>query len=72
MDEDSIAIPTLETVFSNTISLATCDASITGCEYLVARTGSMVLSAAQQSGPNRQCIRPVHICIAYTSQLVYD
>lgn len=58
--------------FSNTISLATCDASITGCEFLVARTGTMVLSAAQQSGRTVSVYAPVHICIAYTSQLVYD
>jgi len=30
--------------------LAGCDVSITGCEYLVARTGSIVLSSAQASG----------------------
>lgn len=58
--------------FSNTISLATCDASITGCEFLVARTGTMVMSAAQQSGRTVSVYAPVHICIAYTSQLVYD
>lgn len=58
--------------FSNTISLATCDASITGCEFLVARTGTLVLSAAQQSGRTVSVYAPVHICIAYTSQLVYD
>jgi L-lactate dehydrogenase complex protein LldG len=58
--------------FSNTINLAGCDVSITGCEYLVARTGSIVLSAAQQSGRTVSVYAPVHICIAYTSQLVYD
>jgi L-lactate dehydrogenase complex protein LldG len=58
--------------FSNTISLATCDASVTGCEYLVARTGSIVLSAVQESGRTVSVYAPVHICIAYTSQLVYD
>jgi L-lactate dehydrogenase complex protein LldG len=52
--------------------LAGCDVSITGCEYLVARTGSIVLSAAQQSGRNTSVYAPVHICIAYTDQLVYD
>jgi L-lactate dehydrogenase complex protein LldG len=52
--------------------LANCDVSITGCEYLVARTGSMVMSAAQQSGRNVSVYAPVHICIAYTDQLVYD
>lgn len=58
--------------FSNTINLAGCDAAITGCEYLVARTGSIVLSAAQQSGRTVSVYAPVHICIAYTSQLLYD
>ena len=58
--------------FSNTINLASSDASVTGCEYLVARTGSIVLSAAQQSGRTVSVYAPVHICIAYTSQLVYD
>lgn len=58
--------------FSNTISLSTCDASITGCENLVARTGTIVMSAAQQSGRTVSVYAPVHICIAYTHQLVYD
>jgi L-lactate dehydrogenase complex protein LldG len=58
--------------FSNTISLASCDASITGCEFLVARTGTIVLSAAQQSGRTVSVYAPIHICIAYTNQLVYD
>jgi Uncharacterized conserved protein len=52
--------------------LATCDASITGCEYLVARTGSIVMSAVQAGGRTTSVYAPVHICVAYTSQLVYD
>ncbi len=64
--------PAWNTPFSNTINLPGCDASITGCEFLVARTGTMVLSAAQQSGRTVSVYAPVHICIAYTNQLVYD
>lgn len=52
--------------------LAGCDASITGCEFLVARTGSIVMSTAQPSGRTTSVYAPVHICIAYTHQLVYD
>lgn len=52
--------------------LTNCDAAITGCEYLVARTGSIVMSSADPSGRNTSVYAPVHICIAYTSQLVYD
>jgi L-lactate dehydrogenase complex protein LldG len=58
--------------FSNTINLENCDASITGCEFLVARTGTIVMSAAQQSGRTVSVYAPIHICIAYTNQLVYD
>jgi L-lactate dehydrogenase complex protein LldG len=53
-------------------SLEDCDVSITVCECLVARTGSIVLSAAQQEGRTASVYAPVHICIAYSSQLVYD
>jgi L-lactate dehydrogenase complex protein LldG len=53
-------------------TLADCDVSITTCEALVARTGSMVLSAAQSGGRTTSVYAPVHICIATTSQLVYD
>ncbi len=52
--------------------IATCDVAITGCEYLVARTGSVVMSAAQPSGRITSVYAPIHICIAYTNQLVYD
>lgn len=54
------------------IELKDCDASITGCEALVARTGSIVMSAAQQSGRTVSVYAPVHICIAHMDQLVYD
>src|SRR5687767_5399892 len=55
-----------------TIGIADCDAAITGCELLVARTGSIVLSAAQPGGRTTSVYAPIHICIAYTHQLVYD
>ena len=57
--------------FSN-IELSKCDVSITTCEALVARTGSIIMSTAQQSGRTVSVYAPVHICIAYTKQLVYD
>ncbi len=52
--------------------LAHCDVAITSCEYLVARTGSIVLSASTASGRSTSVYAPIHICIAYTSQVVYD
>jgi L-lactate dehydrogenase complex protein LldG len=52
--------------------LVDVDVSITKCELLVARTGSMVLSTAESSGRTTSVYAPIHICIAKTSQLVYD
>ena len=57
---------------SLTNDLAGCDISITSCESLVARTGSIVLTAAQASGRTVSVYAPIHVCIAYTRQLVYD
>ncbi len=55
-----------------TSDLAGCDVSITGCECLVARTGSIVMSSAQASGRTTSVYAPVHVCIAFMNQLVYD
>ncbi|MFN8245628.1 MAG: lactate utilization protein [Ferruginibacter sp.] len=49
-----------------------CDVSITGCESLVARTGTIVMSSAQASGRTTSVYAPVHICIARSTQLVPD
>lgn len=54
-----------------TNDIVTCDASLTACECLVARTGSILLSA-KNSGRIPSVYAPVHVCVAYTSQLVYD
>ena len=54
-----------------TDDIVTCDAAITSCELLVARTGSIVLSS-KNSGRITSVYAPVHVCIAFTSQLVYD
>jgi L-lactate dehydrogenase complex protein LldG len=52
--------------------LAECDAAITSCELLIARTGSIVMSTAQSSGRTTSVYAPVHLCVAYSKQLVYD
>lgn len=48
------------------------EAAITGCEVLVARTGSALLSSKQQLGRTTPVFYPVHIIIAYANQLVQD
>ena len=52
--------------------VAECNASVTFCELLVARTGTMVLSSTESGGRVPSVYAPVHICIAYSHQLVYD
>jgi len=53
-------------------TLAQCDVAITSCEALVARTGSIMMSAAQPSGRTASVYAPIHVCIANVNQLVYD
>lgn len=43
--------------------------SITGCEFLIARTGSILVSSKQLSGRRASIYPPQHIVISRTSQL---
>jgi len=72
--EDKLIIPVASQLAERLVKtgLADCDVSITGCESLVARTGSIVMSSAQTSGRSTSVYAPIHVCIAYTNQLVYD
>ena len=72
--EDKLIAPVASQIIDRIvkIDLADCDASITGCEWLVARTGTIVMSSAQTSGRTASVYAPVHVCIAFTNQLVYD
>ncbi len=42
------------------------------CESLVARTGSVILSSAQEYGRALPVYAPIHITIAFANQLVWD
>lgn len=43
---------------------------ITGCEFLVARTGSVIISSQGQSGRQMNIFPPIHVVIAKKEQLV--
>lgn len=43
---------------------------ITGCEFLISRTGSVLVSSASLSGRQMNVFPPIHIVIANESQLV--
>ena len=72
--EDKLIAPVASQLAERLVKtdLANCDISITGCESLVARTGTIVMSSAQTSGRTTSVYAPIHICIAFTNQLVYD
>jgi len=54
------------------VSIETSDVGITYCEGLIARTGSILLSSRLQSGRVLSILPPVHIVIAFTSQVLSD
>src|SRR5215467_1767777 len=71
-DEDLAGVIDTQVSEYLTNDLAACDISVTSCEALVARTGTIVLSSVQSSGRAASVYAPIHICIAHTKQLVYD
>lgn len=53
-------------------TLEGADACITGCEALVARTGSILLTSKQPMGRVAPVFYPVHIVVAFARQVVPD
>ncbi len=53
-------------------NLSLAHAGLTRCEALIARTGSILLSSGLASGRTLSVYPPVHIVLAYASQLVYN
>jgi L-lactate dehydrogenase complex protein LldG len=57
---------------SNEKDFLSSNVGITLCEFLVARTGSIIVSSRQMSGRRLPVYSNIHITVAYTSQLVYN
>jgi L-lactate dehydrogenase complex protein LldG len=57
---------------SETDKLTQHKAGITFCEYLIARTGSIMISSKQASGRKLPVYPDTHIVVAFTSQMVDD
>ena len=55
-----------------TTDLETCDAAITGCDALIAQTGSVLVSPASAGGRALSVLPPHHIVIAKRNQVVPD
>lgn len=52
--------------------LVNCHIAVTSCEFLVARTGSIMVSSRQLCGRRGFVFPPLHIVVAWRNQLVYD
>jgi L-lactate dehydrogenase complex protein LldG len=62
----------LDFIQSADAQLKDADACITGCECLIARTGSAIFSSRQHLGRIASIFYPVHIIVAYAGQILPD
>lgn len=66
LDLTNIAYHKDDTDFKN------ADIGITTCETLIARNGGVLVSSRQKAGRRLSIFPPIHVVVAFTSQLVYD
>jgi len=52
--------------------MESCDAAITGCDFLIAQTGSILVSAPSAGGRALSVLPPHHVIVAQASQMVPD
>lgn len=70
-DEISSQLNAFGIQFQQTSELSkNIEVGITGCEFLIAHTGSVMVSSAQKGGRQMFVYPPVHIVIAHKNQLV--
>lgn len=60
----------IEIINSQESFIADCEAGVTLCESMVARTGSILVSSALGGGRRLSIYPPIHIVVGYTSQIV--
>jgi L-lactate dehydrogenase complex protein LldG len=59
-------------VINNELTWIQSEVGITTCDYLIARTGSVLYTSASASGRRLSIYPPHHIVVAYANQVVYD
>lgn len=70
---DLLALPTTVTDFPFlSKNLEQCSVGITGCESLIAQTGSILISSVSSGGRCLSILPPHHVVIAHKDQLVSD
>lgn len=63
---------TISDLRTNDLDFESANVGITTCDALVARTGSIMITNASESGRRASIFPHVHVVIAYTSQLCND
>ncbi len=53
-------------------ALEACDVGITGCEALIAQTGSVLVTSRSSGGRALTCLPPHHVVLASADQLIAD
>lgn len=70
---EGFPLPVLKTDLDyKTGDLEQCDAGVSGCEVLVAQTGSILVSVKSSGGRALSVLPPHHVVIARTNQMVPD
>jgi len=59
-------------VINNELSWSQAQVGVTTCEYLIARTGTILYTSQTASGRRLSIYPPHHIVVAYAHQVVYD
>jgi len=52
--------------------LERCDAAVTGCDALIAQTGTVLLTSATAGGRAASVLAPHHVVLCHTNQIVPD
>lgn len=58
--------------FSDSERIDLMEVAVTGCEFLIARTGSVVVSSTQTGGRRVYAHAPIHVVLGFTSQLKHE
>ncbi len=70
---DSLGLPVIRTDGGyNVNDLESCDAGITGCDALVAQTGSVLVSSRSAGGRALSVLPPHHVVLARRGQILPD
>ena len=69
---DSLGLPLWVSGRDNPATLADCAVAITGCEALIAQTGSVLATTHSSGGRALSVLPPHHIVVAMPDQLVPD